>query len=211
MEEVASLQARFSHLKINLLQLDPLDIEALRTADPAIRNNILIISGEHNAEKSDARTILILLLLRKIVSEHKGEKIETRLITEVMDSANQNLISDVGVRDFIISNRFISMLLAQISEEADIKLVYDDLFEEDGDEIYLKPVSLYFEETPAEVSFADCIAIARKRNEVCLGIKIKELEGDAKQNYGVKLIPEKNSRFTLAADDCLVVVAEDET
>ena len=211
-EEVASLQARYPELKINLLQLDVLNIEALRTTQPSTRNNILILSsGDDNPDKADARTILILLLLREIFSECTDEQIETRLITEVMDSANQNLISNVGVRDFIISNRFISMLLAQISEEADIKLVYDDLFEEDGDEIYLKPISLYFEETPAKVTFADCIAISRKRNEVCLGIKIKSLEGNADENYGVKLIPEKNTQFTLEHDDCLVVVAEDET
>lgn len=211
-EEVASLQARYPELKINLLQLDVLNIEALRTTQPSTRNNILILSaGDDNPDKADARTILILLLLREIFSECTDKQIETRLITEVMDSANQSLISNVGVRDFIISNRFISMLLAQISEEADIKLVYDDLFEEDGDEIYLKPISLYFEETPAKVTFADCIAISRKRNEVCLGIKIKSLEGNADENYGVKLIPEKNTQFTLEHDDCLVVVAEDET
>ena len=210
-DEVAALQSRFPDLNINLLQIDPLNIDALRTVNPTTRNNILILSGEQTAERSDARTILILLLLRKIVSENKENEIETRLITEVMDSANQNLISGVGVRDFIISNRFISMLLAQISEEADIKLVYDDLFEEDGSEIYLKPAFLYFEEIPTDVTFADCIAIARKRNEVCLGIKIKTLEGDAEQNYGVKLIPPKDSQFTLTLEDCLVVVAEDET
>ena len=209
--EVSSLQARYPHLKINLLQTDPLDIEALRATQPATRNNILILSGDQNPEKSDAQTILILLLLRKIVSEHQGKQVATRLITEVMDSANQNLISDVGVRDFIISNRFVSMLLAQISEEADIKLVYDDLFAEDGSEIYLKPVSLYFEETPIEVSFADCIAIARKREETCLGIKIKSLESDSTKNYGVQLIPEKNEKFTFTNEDCLVVIAEDET
>lgn len=209
--EISSLQARFPHLQINLIQANPLDIGALRAVEPATRNNILILSGDQDPEKADALTILILLLLRKIMAEHKGQQVETRLITEVMDSANQNLISDVGVRDFIISNRFISMLLAQISEEADIKLVYDDLFEEDGCEIYLKPVSLYLEETPIELTFADCIAIARKRNEICLGIKIKSLESNSDKNYGVQLIPEKNERFTLKDEDCLVVVAEDET
>ena len=67
-------------------------------------------------------------------------------IGEILESENQSLVAHAGVNDFIISNRFISMLVAQISEDADIKPVYDDLFQEDGSEIYLKPAPLYFSE-----------------------------------------------------------------
>ncbi len=73
-----------------------------------------------------------------------GERLRnTQLITEVMDSTNQNLVSRAGVRDFIISNWFVSMILAQLSEEVDIKQVYDDLFSEDGFEIYLEPFNIH--------------------------------------------------------------------
>ena len=103
------------------------------------------------------------------------------------------------------------MMLAQLSEEPDIKRVYDDLFDEDGSEIYLKPLSVYLEELPVELSFADCMGLALKREEVCIGVKIKALEKDPDKNFGVKLIPEKNTKYTLQPDDCLVVVSEDET
>ena len=46
-------------------------------------------------------------------------------------------------------------MMAQISEDPDVNLVYEDLFREDGSEIYLKPAWLYFENLPAELSFAD--------------------------------------------------------
>ena len=48
-------------------------------------------------------------------------------------------------------------------------------------------------------------------NEVCTGVKIKADERDMDANFGVKLIPAKNTRYTLTADRCLVVVSEDET
>ena len=128
-----------------------------------------------------------------------------------MDSANQSLVSQAGVRDFIISDRLISMMLAQMSEEPDIKRVYDDLFEEDGSEIYLKPMSHYQANLPQELSFADCMGLAQKRGEVCIGVKENKLESDAEQNSGVTLIPVKSERFTLGAEDCLVVLAEDES
>ena len=50
-----------------------------------------------------------------------------------------------------------------------------------------------------------------KREEVCLGVKIKEMEADLHNNFGVKLIPEKNARYHIQAEDALVVVAVDET
>jgi hypothetical protein len=210
--EIESYQRNYPKLNISLIDADPLSFDALKSVLPATRNNILILSGgDEDANEADARTILILLLLRKVVSDYTGDCVKTRLITEIMDSANKNLISEAGVKDFIISNQFISMLIAQISEEASIKEVYDNLFEEDGSEIYIKPAHLYFEKASVDVSFADCMAIARKRNEICIGIKIKSLEMNQEQNYGVNLIPFKNSRFTLVSEDCLVVVAEDET
>ncbi len=115
------------------------------------------------------------------------------------------------MQDFIISNRCVSMLLAQISEDGDIERVYDDLFQEDGCEIYLKPATHYFTSFPQEVSFADIMAIAQKREEAALGIKIKALETDLDRNFGVKLIPEKTATFVLQPDDSIVVLAEDET
>ena len=154
---------------------------------------------------------MILLLLRKIFEAAGPQEKVTKLISEVMDSRNHELVARAGVHDFIISNRLVSMLLAQISEEADIHRVYEDLFEEDGSEIYLKPVSLYFEQVPEELTFADMMRIAQKREEVCLGVKIKALEQDLTRNFGVKLIPEKNTTYRLKPEDCLIVVSEDET
>jgi len=100
--------------------------------------------------------------------------------------------------------------MAQISESRDIEKVYEDIFREDGSEIYLKPARLYFEELPVEVSFADMMAIAQKRNEICIGVKIKSLEHSREQNNGITLIPEKSTRYKLRKDDSLVVLAEDE-
>ena len=62
----------------------------------------------------------------------------------------------------------------------------------------------------ADVSFADLMGLARQRDEVCIGVKVRALESDTSQNCGVTLIPEKNTRFALSRDDCLIVLAEDE-
>ncbi|MCP3963931.1 MAG: hypothetical protein GY719_39345 [bacterium] len=212
--ELKALEEELPDLVIALIDQDPMKAENLIEAQPFMYDNIIILSqsGEHaNSETTDSETIILLLLLRSISEKTTRRAASTKLIGEVMDSENQELVARAGVNDFIISNKLVSMLLAQVSEEADIKRVYDDLFSEEGSEIYLKPASLYFDAFPAEVTFADLMAIAQNREEICIGIKLKERERDSEQNYGVKLIPEKNTSYVLGEEDCLIVLAEDET
>ena len=213
---VERLNEELDNLTIRLIESNPTDVASLTAVEPFHYDNIIILSSgddDADSETTDSETIVILLLLRQIFSQ-AGDGVDTsktKIITEVMDSDNQELVARAGVNDFIISNRFVSTILAQISEEADIKRVYDDLFSEDGSEIYLKPARLYFELFPAEVTFADMMGIAQKREEVCIGVKVNAWEKDMARNFGVKLIPEKNTSWTLQPEDCLIVVSEDET
>lgn len=213
-DQIESLQKELTTLQLTIIDADPLRPESLIDAEPFKYDNIIIFSqggSSVDPETTDSETIIILLQLRKIFDQHPDQASNTKLISEVMDSDNMELVARAGVNDFIVSNRLISMLLSQISEEQSINDVYDDIFEEDGSEIYLKPASLYFTELPGEYSFADMMAIAQKRKEVCIGVKIAELESAIEQNFGVTLIPEKNTTYTLKPDDRLIVVAEDET
>ena len=214
-DEILEISNLYHDLNINLCDGDPFQVNVLKSANPSNIDNIIILNkagDSTNAEKTDSETILILLLLRSIFEETECVN-PPKLVAEVADSKNQMLVANSGVKDFIISNKLVSMIVTQISQEPDMKYVYDDLFEEDGSEIYLKPLNLYVDENelPSKLTFADCMRLAQQRHEVCIGIKRKELELDGEQNFGVKLIPEKNTTYELRADDCLVVVSEDET
>lgn len=213
-DKIAALDEELTGVTLRLIDADPLRTDGLLSANPWEYDNIIILSqssADGDDERIDSETIIILLMLRKIFDARPDTDPKPRLITEVLDSENQELIARSGVNDFIISNRFVSMILAQISEDTDIKRVYDDLFEEDGSEIYLKPALLYFSEFPFTATYADMIHVAQQREEVCLGVKLKANEQNMEENFGVKLIPEKTESFTLNADDSLVVLAEDET
>ena len=202
-----------SSIKISIIEKDRLNTDDLLSLKPFKYDNIIILAvGSEYADikNIDSENIVTLLLLRGIFNQFPKESSKTKLITEVLDSQNYNLMSCAGVKDVIISNRLISMMLAQISESKDIRRVYDDIFEEAGSEIYLKPVTLYFDNFETEYSFADMMKVAQNRSEVCLGLKIKKLETDTHHNCGVTLIPEKNTRYKLCPDDCLVVLSEDE-
>ncbi|HJN75773.1 MAG TPA: hypothetical protein QGF58_17725 [Myxococcota bacterium] len=210
------LNGELDNVGTKLLRLDPMASEDLASVDPFAYDTVIILKqsmDDIDAERVDSETIIVLLHLRKLqrAARSAGRDVTTNLITEVLDSANQELISRAGVNDFIISNRMVSMMFAQISEEPDIQDVYDDLFQEDGSEIYVKPAWLYFDEFPVTVNFGDLMALVRKRDtEICLGYKLAELESEASENFGVKLIPFKDTPVTLNRGDGLVVLAEDD-
>ncbi|MAO84137.1 MAG: hypothetical protein CMH50_09690 [Myxococcales bacterium] len=212
-EEIHALDQRIEGTKIRIVEKDPLNAEELLSVEPFNYDNIILLAeggGDRDPRSVDSENIVTLLLLRDIFNQHAQESMNTRLITEVLDSQNRELISNAGVKDVIISNQLVSMMLAQISESRGIKDVYDDIFEEDGSEIYLKPASLYFDSFPVDVSFATLMDLAQQRREVCLGIKIQSEETNAEQNFGIDLIPEKDQTIRMMANDSLVVLSEDE-
>ena len=164
--------------------------------------------NDQSADKIDSDTLIILLWLRKIKESIDHDN--TKIITQVLNSENQEIITQTDVDDFIISNKLITMILAQLSEAPLIKLVYDDLFSEDGSEIYVKPAHLYFDSFPNQLVFADIIGVAAQRNEVCLGIRKAKLRKDAQSNFVVKLNLGKTEEVVIEEGDFLVVLSEDE-
>ena len=73
--------------------------------------------------------------------------------------------------DFIVSDRLISLLLSQISERKALSSVFEDIFNNEGSEIYLKPAQNYVE-LNQEINFYTIVKSARKRNEVAIGYRI---------------------------------------
>lgn len=201
---------------VRVLDVNPLDRDALASVQPFTYDTALVLrrdpSSDHNAERIDAESLMVLLHLRRLRRDvPPGTWVPTKVITEVLDSENQDLIARAGVDDFIISERLVSMVFAQLSQEPRMKQVYDDLFREEGSEIYVKPAWLYFEQLPAQARFGDLMRLAQRRNgEVCIGYKLKALENEPGQNFGVTLVPPKDQIVMVSQHDALVVVAEDD-
>ncbi len=210
--KVDRLKNEYEKFNITLTDTDPLKLENLQNIHPFNYDNIIILSqntGESDADKIDSDTLIILLLLKNIKQRNNFES-STNIITQVLSSENQEIITQTEVDDFIISNKLITMILAQLSEEPLIKVLYDDIFSEDGSEIYVKPADLYFTDFPKTVRFCDLIGLAAQRDEICLGIRKGNMSKDNSSNFGVKLNLAKDEEVTILAEDFLVVLSEDE-
>jgi hypothetical protein len=112
------------------------------------------------------------------------------------------------VDDFIVSEHLISLMMAQLSENAELFDVFADIFDPEGAEICLKPVSDYVAPgTP--VSFYTVVEAARRRGETTLGYRIAAESNDASKSYGVHTNPKKSKTVTFTPEDKIIVIAED--
>ncbi|MBN2361678.1 MAG: hypothetical protein JXR83_19655 [Deltaproteobacteria bacterium] len=213
--EIEPLRQRFPEIKIGLAQVDISAPEALARLAPHGYGNVIILSRDQaTPEEADATTISTLLRFRQHFKAHEqatGSQVTTQVITEVMDSDNADLVLQVGVRDYLVSNQFVSKIFAQVAQEPDVKRVYDDLFQEQGSEIYLKPAALYFPQLPVTLPFGDCVAAAQLRGEICFGYRLAVDAADAARGHGIHIIPNKCQPVTLGAGDFLITLAEDES
>jgi ion channel POLLUX/CASTOR len=165
-------------------------------------------SGGGGVEESDTRAIIALLLLRDF--RQRANVAHQEVCSEILDPKNRELAATTEIHDIVISNEMVSMVLAQITYEPRIRPVLEDLFQSEGSEIYIKPMSLYVAEgTP--VTFEQLILVAKARGEVALGIQ--NYSTDASAKYGMRLNPDlafRRTPFTPGPRDRLIVLAEDD-
>jgi hypothetical protein len=102
----------------------------------------------------------------------------------------------------------ISLMLAQLSENAELFDVFQDIFDPEGAEIYLKPILDYIE-TGQPVSFYTVLEAARRRGETALGYRVAAEANKAEKAYGVHTNPKKSAKVVFAPEDRLIVVAND--
>ncbi|MBU0954057.1 MAG: hypothetical protein KKI09_01395 [Spirochaetes bacterium] len=210
--EFADIRARHSTLIMNLLEADIHETGQLQSLKPEQYDNVIILKADGGeAELRDSQTIATLLEFRHYFRALGSAGQKTQLITEVADSDNIDVIQAVGVNDFLISNKFVSKIYAQVSEEPAVLRVYEDLFNADGSEMYLKPATYYWQTSPGSLNFADICAAATERGETCFGVRLQAESNDPESNYGIYLNPAKERVFRLSLADQLIVLAEDET
>ncbi len=165
---------------------------------------ILLSNVDLDPQLADARTLVTLLHLRDIAG---GLARPFSIVSEMMDVRNRQLAEVTRADDFVISDRLISLILSQISENKALGVVFDDLFDPEGAEIYLKPASGYVE-PGRSVNFYTLVEAARRRGEAALGYRLHVQSGDAARAYGVAINPDKSVPVAFAEADKVIVLAE---
>lgn len=164
---------------------------------------VLCYSDVLEAQRADSKTLVTLLQLRDM-ADRTGK--DFSIVSEMLDLRNRALAEVTQADDFIVSARLVSLLMAQVAENADLNAVFADLFDHDGSEIYLRPARDYV--TPdTEVAFATIVESARRRGEVTIGYRVLPTPGTPRSGHGVRINPPKSELVSLRATDAVIVLA----
>ena len=165
---------------------------------------VLCYSDDLETQRADSRTIITLLHLRDM-EDRSG--LDFSIVSEMLDLRNRALAEVTHADDFIVSARLVSLLMAQVAENAHLNAVFADLFDQDGSEIYLRRAADYIA-PGVEVTFATVVASARRRGEVAIGYRRVAARGASAGDQGVTINPPKSERVTLGERDSVIVLAE---
>jgi hypothetical protein len=145
-----------------------------------------------------------LLHLRDIADKQRAGY---SIATEMLDIQNRDLAAVTRSDDFIVSNKLVSLMLTQVSENKELALVFQDLFDPDGSEMYLKPIGDYVA-PGSEVNFHTIVEAARRKGQVAVGYRLARTAGSAGQAYGVHLNPPKGEQVKFEDGDRVIVLSE---
>jgi hypothetical protein len=143
-----------------------------------------------DAQEADARTLVTLLHARRLMD---AAGTAPTLVAELVDPRNRDLARTARVDDFIVSDKLVSLMLAQLAENPAVHDVYMELLRPHGCGIRIVPAAGY----PGE-DFRAVTRAALARGEVAIGLR----RGDA-----WLINPAKATRLTREPGEAIVVLA----
>jgi len=196
---------KLKNQKVTVQEGDIRDRGLLESLEATEYDHVIVLAYSHlEQQEADAITLITLLHLRDI-----AERDETpfSIISEMLDLRNRELAEAAKVDDFIVSEHLISLMMSQLSENAELMGVFADMFDPEGAEIYLKPIGDYVT-TGQPVNFYTVTEAARRRGETALGYRLMSESHDADKAYGIHTNPKKAERVSFSDQDKIVVISE---
>lgn len=196
---------KMKNQKLDIREGDIRDRDLLEKLGASEYDHVIVLAySQLEQQEADAITLVTLLHLRDI-----AEKDETpfSIVSEMLDLRNRELAEAAKVDDFIVSEHLISLMMAQLSENGELMDVFTDIFDPEGAEIYLKPMSDYVV-TGQPVNFYTVTEAAKRRGETTLGYRLMSEIHAAEKAYGVHTNPKKSEKVTYSGDDKIIVIAE---
>ena len=161
---------------------------------------------QSSTEEADAECLICLLYLRDIIDKSNKEKTFS-IVTEMHDIRNRELASVACADDFIVSPNLISKYISQLSENKNIKKVYDVLLTAGGPEIYLCSASMFVPlETP--ISYYQIVQETLKHQCLAIGYRLMRYMHDQTRFHGIVLNPDKREQVILTQNDKIIILAE---
>ena len=176
----------------------PTELAAMK---PSSYDNVVFLGSDwlETQEESDARTIMGHLVLQNAL---KGLPDKPEILVDLMDADNVELFDD-GNSEVLVTPTIVSHVLAQVALRRELNVVYEELFDAGGAEIFFRRVSDYGT-TGQEIALEQLTEKAAGCGEIVLGVR------STSEGVTLNLQPD-NSRSLSELDDLIVLVREEES
>ena len=206
-EEVGALELS-SNLKVDCKVVDTSQAAAMEALDAPSYDSVMVLgySDDMESQQADTRTLITLLHLRRI-AERAG--VHIGVVSEMTDVRNRELAEVTRADDFVVSNKLVSLMLAQASENERLSAIFEDLLDEEGSEFYMRPVGDYAD-ISEPLNFYTLLESARRRGETAIGYRRRREDdpADGRNMGGVVVNPPKGEALLFQPEDRLIVLAE---
>lgn len=205
-QDIKVCEKTLKNQKLTFIPGDTTSRELLDSLNIMEYNHVIVLSASDlETQEADARTLVTLLHLRNIAGR---DETPFSIVSEMLDLRNRELAEAARVDDFIVSEHLISLMLSQLSEDDDLFDIFQDIFDPEGAEIYLKHITDYVE-TEQPVTFYTVVEAALRRGESAIGYRVATEASDATKSYGIYTNPNKSEKVIFHPDDKIIVVAEE--
>ncbi|CAF1483711.1 unnamed protein product, partial [Rotaria sp. Silwood1] len=190
-----SLTNKFDLEKLNLFSYDYFILLANEESEQ-----------QYLIEEADSECLICLLYLKNIIDKSNNEKTFS-IVAEMYDIHNCQLANATCADDFIVSPNLISNYISQLSENKNIKKVYDVLLTADGPEIYLCLASMFVPlETP--ISYYEILQETLKHQCLPIGYRLMKYLHDETKFFGIVLNPDNQEQIRFSKNDKIIILAE---
>lgn len=199
-ERAAELEGPFQNLTVDRRTCDIFTCQVIQQLLEEEPENVLILADtECDDDEADARTLMLLLHLSNL-ADKTGQKFT--VTSEIRDVENKEVARMTKANDFVVSSNITALMMTQISQNRQQRVILEDLLDEDGSEFYRKPISRYVQ-CGKPVDFYTVGAAASRYGEVAVGYqKIRDGKIVTVSN------PEKAEKILFSPEDALLVIAE---
>ena len=202
--EIELKEISFRNIDLEVVLDDPTKRRVLEEVGLDTFNHIIIVANRDSMDEqaADARTLLTLLHVRALSKESQG----VNVVSEILDDHNRELAETTRADDFIVSDKIVSHVIAQLAENKHLAPVFNELFSSEGSRITMVPVSNYVK-TEVPVSFDTVIAAALRVGQSAIGYRLHSMKSEPGEMHGVRLNPDRKSKVKFCEEDSLVVLS----
>ena len=132
----------------------PIDLNDLEIVSPHTAKSIIVLPSESENDEPDAEVIKTVLALTNNPNRREGKY---HIVTEITDPRNMDVINLISAKDDVLvlqARETIARVVAQTSHQSGLSVVYTELMDFEGDEIYFKKEPLLVGKTYGEVLMA---------------------------------------------------------